>query len=177
MTPLYWTLAFVVLQRLAELASARRNTAWLRRLGAIEIDAGGYPLFIALHGGWLASLAVLVPAATPPSWPLLGLFALLQPARIWVILSLGRFWTTRLLSLPGAPLVHAGPYRWIRHPNYLIVAAEVAILPLAFAAVAIAVGFSACNGLLLARRIRIEGSALGLASYHNRETLPRRNLL
>ena len=68
----------------------RRNTARLRRLGAIETDAAGYPLFVVLHAGWLASLALLVPAAMPPSWPLLGLFALLQPARLWVILSLGR---------------------------------------------------------------------------------------
>lgn len=160
MTPLYWTLAFVVLQRLAELAWAGRNTARLRRLGAIEIDARGYPLFIALHAGWLASLALLVPAATPPAWPLLGLFALLQPARIWVILSLGRFWTTRLLSLPGAPLAHAGPYRWMRHPNYLIVAAEIAILPLAFGAVGVAVAFSAFNLVLVARRIALEDRAL-----------------
>ena len=160
MTPLYWTLGFVVLQRLAELAWARRNTARLRRLGAIEIDAGGYPLFIALHAGWLASLALLVPPATPPSWPLLGLFALLQPARICVILSLGRFWTTRLLSLPGAPLVQAGPYRWIRHPNYLIVAAEIAILPLAFGAVAVALAFSALNLALIGRRVGLEDRAL-----------------
>ena len=103
---------------------------------------------------------LLVPAATPPSWPLLGLFALLQPARLWVILSLGRFWTTRVLSLPGQPLVHAGPYRWIRHPNYLIVAAEIAILPLAFGAVAIAVAFSALNLVLIARRVAIEDRAL-----------------
>jgi methyltransferase len=105
------------------------------------------------------------------------MFGVLQAARIWVIASLGRRWTTRLIVVPGAPLVAAGPYRWLNHPNYLIVAGEVAILPLAFAAVAIAVGFSACNGLLLARRIRIEDGALGLSSYHNRETLPRRNLL
>jgi methyltransferase len=159
-TPLYWTLSFVVLQRLAELAWARRNTARLRCLGAIESDAGGYLVFIALHAGWLASLVLLVPAATPPSWPLLGLFALLQPARIWVMLSLGRFWTTRLLSLPGVPLVQAGPYRLIRHPNYLIVAAEIAILPLAFGAVAAAVAFSALNLVLIARRIALEDRAL-----------------
>ena len=160
MTPLLWTLIFVALQRLAELAWSGHNTARLRRLGAIEADAGGYPFFVALHAGWLASLAVLVPAATPPSWLLLGLFALLQPARIWVILSLGRYWTTRVLSVPGAPLVQAGPYRWLRHPNYLIVTAEIAILPLAFGAVAVAVAFSALNLMLIARRIAIEDQAL-----------------
>jgi methyltransferase len=159
-TPLYWTLALVALQRLAELAWAGRNTARLRRLGAVEADPRGYPFFVALHAGWLASLAVLVPAATPPSCPLLGLFALLQPVRIWVILSLGRWWTTRVLSLPEAPLVHAGPYRWVRHPNYLLATAEIAILPLAFGGVAIAVAFSAFNLVLTARRISIEDRAL-----------------
>jgi methyltransferase len=170
-------LAFVLLQRGGELLLARANTARLLRLGAIEIDRGGYKFLVALHAAWLAALFMMVPAAAPPDWPLLAVFGMLQAARIWVIASLGGRWTTRLIVVPGAPLVAAGPYRWLNHPNYLIVAAEVAILPLAFAAVAIAVGFSACNGLLLARRIRIEGSALGLASYHNRETLPRRNLL
>jgi methyltransferase len=158
-TPLYWTFALVALQRLAELAWAARNTARLRRLGAIEADAHGYPFLVALHAGWLASLALLVPAAAAPAWPLLGLFAALQLARLWVIASLGRFWTTRVLSLPE-PLVRTGPYRWVRHPNYLIVAAEVAILPLAFGAVTIAVLFSGLNLALIARRISIEDRAL-----------------
>jgi len=159
-TPLYWTLGFIVLQRLAELAWACRNTARLRRLGAIEADAGGYRLFIMLHAGWLASLALLVPPATPPSWTLLGLFALLQPARIWTILSLGGYWTTRVLALPEAPLVRTGPYRWVRHPNYLLVIAEFAVLPLAFGAVAIAGLFSAVNLVLIVRRVQIEDRAL-----------------
>ena len=160
MTPLYWTLAFVASQRLAELAWAGHNTARLRRLGAIETDARGYPYFVALHSAWLASLALLVPAATQPNWPLLALFALLQPARLWVILSLGRYWTTRILTLPKAPLVKAGPYRWTRHPNYLIVTAEIALLPLAFGAVAVAVAFSALNLVLIVNRIAIEDRAL-----------------
>ncbi len=160
MTILYATLAAVVLQRLAELAWAGRNTARLRRRGAVESDAAGYPLYILLHAGWIASLAVFVPASTPPRWPLLGLFALLQPARIWVILSLGPFWTTRIITLPGVPLVRIGPFRWLRHPNYLLVGAEIALLPLAFGAVAIAAVFSAVNLLLIARRIRIENRAL-----------------
>lgn len=160
MTPLYWTLVLVGLQRLAELAWASHNTARLRRLGAIETDAGGYPYFVALHAGWLASLALLVPAETPPSWPLLAGFALLQPARLWVIFSLGQFWSTRIVSLPAAPLIRSGPYRWLRHPNYVIVAGEIALLPLAFGAVAIAAGFSALNLALTARRIAIEDRIL-----------------
>jgi methyltransferase len=160
LTPLYCTLVFVAAQRLAELAWATRNTARLRRAGAIEADPGGYPFFVALHVGWLASLVLFVPAAAPVCWPLLGVFAMLQPTRLWVVLSLGRFWTIRVLSLPGAPLVRTGPYRWLRHPNYLIVMVEIAVLPLAFGAVAIAVAFSALNLALIARRITIEDRAL-----------------
>jgi methyltransferase len=159
-TALYWTLGLVALQRLIELAHARSNTARLRRLGAAEADAGGYPLYVLLHAGWLASLAVFVPAATPPYWPLIGVFALLQLGRIWVIASLGRYWTTRIIALPDAPLVRTGPFRYLRHPNYLLVVAEIAVLPLAFGAVPIAVIFSTLNLLLIARRIRIEERVL-----------------
>lgn len=156
MTALYWTLGLVALERLIELARARRNTARLRRLGAVEADAGAYPLFVLLHAGWLLSLVVFVPAATPPNWLLICLFVLLQLGRIWVLASLGRYWTTRIMTLPNAPLVRTGPFRYLRHPNYLLVAAEIAVLPLAFGAVAVAATFSALNLMLLARRIRIE---------------------
>jgi methyltransferase len=176
-TVFHAVLLIVALQRSGELLLARANTASLLRRGAIEIDQAGYRYIVLLHAAWLAALFLAVPPATPPNWPLLGLFGLLQIARVWVIASLGRRWTTRLIVLPGAPLMARGPYRWLRHPNYLIVAAEVAILPLAFAAVAIAAAFSACNCWLLLRRIRLENAALDGDSYHIRETLPRRNLL
>jgi len=159
-TTLYWTLGVVALQRLIELVHARSNTARLRRLGAVEADAEGYPLYVLLHAGWLASLAVCVPSATVPHWPLIGVFALLQLGRIWVIVSLGRYWSTRIITLPDAPLVRAGPFRHLRHPNYLLVVAEIAVLPLAFGAVAIAATFSALNAVLIARRIRIEERVL-----------------
>jgi methyltransferase len=174
-TVFHATLLLVLLQRGGELVLARINTARLFRQGAIEIDRGGYKFIVALHAAWLAALFATVAAATPPSWPLLALFFALQAARIWVIASLGGRWTTRLIVLPGAPLVARGPYRWLRHPNYLIVTAELAILPLAFAAVAVAVAFSACNGFLLLRRIRLEEPVLGLDSHHIRETQPHRN--
>jgi methyltransferase len=159
-TALYWTLGLVALQRLIELAHARRNTARLRRLGAVEADAGAYPFFVLLHAGWLMSLAIFVPAETQPDWLLICLFALLQLGRIWVIVSLGSFWTTRIVTLPDAPLVQAGPYRYFRHPNYLLVVAEIAVLPVAFGAVAIAATFSALNLMLIARRVRIEERVL-----------------
>jgi methyltransferase len=173
-TTFYAVLAFVLLQRGGELALARANTARLLAQGAVEIDRAGYKWFVALHAAWLVVLAATVPAATPPRWPLLTLFFLLQAGRVWVIASLGRRWTTRLVVLPGAALVTRGPYRWLGHPNYLIVAAELAILPLAFDAIAVAVLVSAGNAVLLRRRIRIEQAALGIPSHHIRETLPRR---
>jgi methyltransferase len=115
---------------------------------------------VLLHAAWLASLALFVPASAPASWPLLAVFAVLQLGRVWVIASLGRHWTTRLIVLPGRPLARSGPYRFINHPNYLIVAAEIAVLPLAFGAVAIAAVFSAANLALLARRVSVEERAL-----------------
>jgi methyltransferase len=102
----------------------------------------------------------LAPATISPRWPILGLFALLQIGRVWVILSLGRFWTTRILTLPDAPLVRTGPFRWLRHPNYLLVVVEFAVLPLAFGAAGIAAIFSALNLMLIIRRVRIEDRAL-----------------
>jgi methyltransferase len=159
-TILYGTLLFVAMQRLAELAWAGRNTRRLRRQGAVEMDAAGYPLFVLLHAVWLGAMALFVPAAAVPCWPLLAVFGVTQLARLWIIASLGRFWTTRILTLPGAPLVQKGPYRWLRHPNYLVVVAEIALLPLAFGAAAIAALFSVLNLALIARRIGIEDRLL-----------------
>ena len=160
MTVLHWVLALVLLQRAVELVRARRNTVRLRQLGGVEADAEGYPYFVLLHAGWLLSLALFVPAATPPAWPLLGFFVLLQLGRLWVISSLGYYWTTRIVTVPGTPLVQTGPFRWLRHPNYLLVITEIAVLPLAFGAVWIAVLFSALNLVLIRRRVRIEESVL-----------------
>lgn len=173
MTIFHAVLLFVLLQRGGELALARVNTARLLRRGAIEIDRAGYKWFVALHAGWLIALFVSVPAATRPDWPLLSVYGALQLARVWVIASLGRRWTTRLIVLPDAPPVTSGPYRWLSHPNYLIVVGELAILPLAFAAIAIAVVFSACNLLLIARRIRLESAALeSVQLSHSRNPAP-----
>jgi methyltransferase len=165
---LYAVLGLVLLQRAAELCFAAANTSRLRTQGAAEFDARGYPWFVVLHGAWLASLFVLVPAETAPSWPLLALYAVLQLGRLWVIATLGRRWTTRIIVLPGAPPLKTGPYRYLRHPNYAVVAAEIAVLPLAFGATAIALVFSAANAVLTARRIRIENRALFRSSGRRR---------
>lgn len=154
-----WVVGAVAVQRLIELVHARRNEAALRAAGGIEVGAGHYPLIVALHAGWLgAVLATAAPA--PADAPLLLAYAALQGLRVWTVGALGRYWTTRVITVPGAPLVRRGPYRLLRHPNYLVVAAEIAVLPLAFHAMATAVLFSALNAALLARRIRVEDAAL-----------------
>ncbi|MEQ9557781.1 MAG: isoprenylcysteine carboxylmethyltransferase family protein [Rhodospirillales bacterium] len=159
--PILWVvIALVALLRLAELVHARRNTAGLLARGGVEHGRSHYPVIVALHAGWLLALAILVPADTSVHWPWLALFGALQAARVWVIASLGPYWTTRVITLPGAPLVRRGPYRFLRHPNYLVVAAEFAVLPLAFGAWQIALAFSVLNALVLAWRIRVEQAAL-----------------
>jgi methyltransferase len=152
-------LALVTLQRLAELVLARRNTSALLARGAHEVAPGHYPLIVAVHALWLASLWWLAPGE-PIFWPLIGIFALLQLARLWVLATLGGRWTTRIIVLPGAPLVTSGPFSFVRHPNYLVVTAEIAVLPLAFGLWEVALIFSLLNAAVLAIRIRAEGKAL-----------------
>lgn len=155
-----WILLAVAVQRLAELAYARRNTRRLLAAGGIEHGAGHYPLFIVLHGGWLLALFVLTPAEASVSWSLLGLFVVLQMARLWVIGSLGPAWTTRIIVRPDSRLVRRGPYRWMRHPNYAIVAVEIVVLPLAFGEWAVALVAGLANAALLRHRIGKEEAAL-----------------
>jgi methyltransferase len=160
MTPLWWVLAAVALLRIAELVYAGRNTRRLLARGAVEVARRQYPLFILLHASWLVAMLIFIPPATLPNLMLLGIFVLAQAARVWVIASLGPYWTTRVITLPGAPLVRRGPYAFIPHPNYAIVCIELAALPLAFGAWQIALVFSVANGALLAWRIRDEDAAL-----------------
>ena len=161
MTIFWAVLVLVAVQRLGELVYARHNTRRLLAEGAREVGAGHYPFLVALHTLWLVSLAVFVPAQTPPIWSLLAVFLALQVARLWVLASLGRYWTTRIITLPSAPLVRKGPYRLLKHPNYWIVAGEILVLPLAFGAWEIALGFSLANALLLFHRVRLEIQSLG----------------
>jgi len=150
----------VALQRLAELVYARRNTRRLLAAGGREVGAAHYPLLVALHAAWLLAIFFFVPPDAPVSWPLLALYGLLQAARLWVLASLGARWTTRVVVLPDRPLIAHGPYRWLRHPNYAIVAAEIAVLPAAFGAWALALAFSLLNAGVLAWRLRVEERAL-----------------
>lgn len=160
MSPLPLIVGLVAGMRLGELAYSARNARALKEHGAIELGAGHYPLIVALHAAWLLALLVFVPWNTAVHWLWLGLFLALQIMRVWTVASLGRFWTVRVYSLPGAPLVRRGPYRFVAHPNYLIVAGEIAVLPLVFGAWQIALIFSVLNVALLAWRIRIEEHGL-----------------
>ncbi len=160
MTFIQGIVLLVALQRLCEVALSRRNEARLVAEGGHEIGAGHYPVLIAVHVGWLAALAFLVPADAPIYWPVIGLYLLVQLGRIWVLSTLGRYWTTRVIHMPDTPLITHGPYRWVRHPNYIVVVLEIALLPLAFGAWEIALGFSIANSAILAWRLRIENVAL-----------------
>ena len=153
-------LALVTLQRLGELWLSNRNTRRLLAQGAREVGAAHYPLIVAVHAAWLGALWWLAPGR-PIEGLWLALYVLLQIARVWVLASLGSRWTTRIIVLPDAPLVKAGPYRFISHPNYAVVVAEIAVLPLVFGLWPIALIFSALNAAVLTVRIREENRALG----------------
>lgn len=160
MTMLYLIVGLVALQRIGEVIFANHNTKCLKAEGAIEIGPKHYPLFFLLHGSWLLAILLCTSANAPVDYWMLALFLLLQAGRLWVIATLGKYWTTRIITLPSAPLIHKGPYRFLRHPNYTIVAAEIAVLPLAFGQWQIALIWSIANALLLTWRIRLENVAL-----------------
>lgn len=154
-----WLLAVVTLQRLLELAWSQRNTRRLLAEGAVEAGAAHYPWLVAYHVLWLAALWVLGwDASLEPFWT--GIYALLQVFRAWVLLTLGRRWTTRVI-VARTPLVARGPYRFLRHPNYAVVVGEVAVLPLALQAPVAALVLSLVHLPILAIRIRAEDRALG----------------
>ena len=149
-------LALVLLQRLGELMLARRNTERLLAQGGVEHGTEHYPYLVMLHGGWLAALAFFVPQDAEVNWAWLAVYIVLQALRVWVLFSLGPYWTTRIITVPNAPLVRRGPYRFMRHPNYAVVAAEIAVLPLVFGEWLIALIFSVLNVLVLRERIAVE---------------------
>lgn len=158
-----WTnltiLALVTLQRLVELYIARRNTRRLIDNGGIEVSSGHYPLIVLFHAAWLGGLWYLVWSETV-SWPWAIAYLVLQAARGWIIAALGSRWTTRIIVVPGETLSVAGPYKYFRHPNYMIVAAEIFILPLVFSMWWYAIIFGVLNLALLYWRIREEERAL-----------------
>lgn len=156
-------LGLVTAQRLGELVLSHRNTKRLLSAGAQEAGSGHYPYLVALHALWLAGLWWLAPGQ-PVNLALLVVYLLLQGLRVWVLASLGRRWTTRIIVAPRAPLVRRGPYRLLPHPNYLVVAGEIAVLPLMFGLIWYAVAFSVLNAIVLFVRIRVENAALGIGA-------------
>ena len=154
-------LAFVTLQRLFELWLSNRNTRRLLAGSGVEHSPGHYPLIVGVHALWLACLWWYAPGE-PVSYAWLALFILLQLGRLWVLATLGPRWTTRIITVPGAPLVRDGPYRLVRHPNYLVVTGEIAVLPLVFGLWWNAILFSLLNAAVLTIRIRAENAALKL---------------
>jgi methyltransferase len=152
-------LALVTLQRAGELVISRNNTRKLLARGAVEVASGHYLPIVAVHAAWLLSLWVfgrhhqVNPVA-------LGVYLVLQGFRIWVLRTLGSRWTTRIIVLPDQPLVSAGPYRLLSHPNYVVVAGEIAVLPLVFNLPLLAALFTVLNAAVLAVRIRAENRAL-----------------
>jgi methyltransferase len=153
----------VTLQRLAELWLSTSNTRRLKAMGAVEAGAEHYPVIVLLHAAWLAGLWALGYDQTVVLfW--LCLFAGLQVMRLWVILTLGPRWTTRIIVLPGAPLVTDGPFRFITHPNYCIVAVEIMALPFCLGLFWYGLAFGLVNVFILRHRVRVEERALGFVN-------------
>lgn len=164
MRPYVLLISLIALERLAELAAARRNTRWSLQRGAREFGRGHYPVIVAAHcallGGCLAE-PVLTRRPFVPALgvPMLALVLFVQPIRLWCVRALGPRWNTRVLVIPGAALVRTGPYRYLRHPNYAAVAIEGAALPLVHTAWITCACFTIANAALLTTRMRCEASA------------------
>jgi methyltransferase len=156
-------LVLVTVQRLGELALSRHNTSKLLARGAIEVGAGHYPLIVSVHAAWLIALWIWGRGESV-NLVALALFIVLQGLRVWIIATLGARWTTRIIVLPGEPLVASGPYRYLSHPNYAVVAAEIATLPLALHLLVLALIFTGLNAAVLAVRLRAETRALSVSA-------------
>ena len=155
-------LAFITVQRLGELVLAERNTRRLKAKGAYEVGREHYPLIVVLHASWLAGLWLLGWNRPVNLW-FLGAFVAVEVLRVWTLVSLGERWTTRIFVLPGAPLVRRGPYRFMSHPNYLVVVLEIALAPLALGMATYALIFTLLNSGVLMIRVRAEAAALAAA--------------
>jgi methyltransferase len=152
-------LAAVTLQRAAELVVSRNNTRKLMACGAVEVAPEHYPLIVAVHAAWLISLWIFG-RDQPVNLVALAGYLGLQGLRLWTLRTLGSRWTTRIIVLPQRPLVSAGPYRFLSHPNYAVVAGEIAVLPLVLGLPLLAAFFTILNAAVIAIRIRAEDRAL-----------------
>jgi methyltransferase len=157
-------LAILIFQRIAELLIAKSNEKWMKKRGAKEYGRDHYLYIVWMHIGFFISLigeVLLAGRPLSPYWPLLlMLFLIVQIGRIWVMMSMGRFWNTKIIVLPGAKVIRKGPFKYMKHPNYAIVTLELLIIPLLFQAYATAIVFFILNQALLKARIPIEEKAL-----------------
>ena len=155
-------ICFLILLRLGELLLARRNERWLLRHGAVEYGKKHYRYIVILHVLFFISLITeyIFTSTGYYSIPLLVLYFLLLAFKAWAIFSLGKCWNTKIFRIPGYPLVKKGPYRFMKHPNYVVVVAEIAIIPLIFHLYITAIVFSILNALMLRVRIREENKVL-----------------
>ena len=167
MTSAIFLLTAVSAERLGELWWAQSNTTLLLSQGAREVSPGHYPAIVILHVLWLASLWAFG-WTNPVSSPWLAAFLVLQILRAWTLTTLGRRWTTRIIVLPGAPLIKNGPYRFLSHPNYCVVIGEIAVLPLCLGLFWLSLAFSIANILVLTIRVRAENAALNGIFHVNR---------
>ena len=169
MTAYVLLVAAVGVERLAELVVATRNARWAFAHGGVESGRGHYPVMAAMHTAFLVACIAEVAIADRPflpwlGWPMLALVVASQALRWWCVATLGHQWNTRVIVVPGLPLVSGGPYRWLRHPNYVAVVVEVAALPLVHTAWVTALVFTLANAAILTVRIPVEEHALATVS-------------
>ncbi|WP_144510869.1 isoprenylcysteine carboxyl methyltransferase family protein [Bacillus sp. FJAT-22090] len=166
-------ISLVIIQRITEVFIAKRNEKKMLAQGAYEVGASHYPYMVALHISFFVCLIAEVlffDRSISPLFPLFILiFLFVQGLRIWCLTSLGTFWNTKIIILPGANVVKTGPYLFIRHPNYVVVCIEIALLPLMFQAYFTAIGFTLLNLAMLSVRIPLEEKALMEATDYNEE--------
>ena len=166
-------LSIIILQRIIELLIAKRNEKWMKSQGAFEAGASHYPYMVAMHVFFFIALIIEVlffHRELSAIWTIwLGIFLAAQILRVWCLASLGKFWNTKIIILPSAKVVRRGPYKWLRHPNYIIVATELLVLPLLFNAIFTAVVFSLLNIWMMTIRIPAEEKALKEATNYTEE--------
>lgn len=166
-------IAIVILQRIVELLVAKHNEKWMKSQGAFEAGASHYPFMVAMHSSFFIVLIIEVVVFNRPLssvWPFfLSIFLLAQFLRIWCLTSLGKYWNTKIIVLPNAHVIRKGPYKWIRHPNYVIVATELLVLPLLFSAYFTATLFTILNIWMMSVRIPAEEQALKKATNYREE--------
>jgi methyltransferase len=151
----------ILLQRGLEELYSQRNTARLIEAGAREVGRAYYPVVATTHLAWIAAIYALIPPYAPVSPALIGLYLILQIARYWVIATLGKYWTHRIITIEGAPIVRHGPYRYVKHPNYVVSVVETFLLPLAFGEAALGAIMTAIWFAVLRYKILLEDEALG----------------